>query len=90
MMSRLRDARPPEQRIGARVRIKPLYQADVEALFEQFGLSPIYKESRTDGNVSYWFGKDQVALLGKAEVLERIPLHWWAHYAIVGDAPIIN
>lgn len=89
-MSKSGDTRPSERKIGARVRIKPSHQAEVEALFEQAGFSPIYKEHRTDGNISYWFGKDQVGPLAETGVLERIPLHWWAIHAILGDPPTIN
>ena len=89
-MGKLKIARPSEHKIGARIRIKPVHQADAEALFEEAGLSPIYKELRTDGNVSYWFGKDQVGPLAEADVLERMVLDWWAHYAIIGDPPTIN
>lgn len=89
-MRKSEDARPPERKIGARVRIKPVHEVEADALFAEAGLSPIYKELRTDGNVSYWFGKDQVGPLAEAGVLERMPLHWWAHYAIVGDPPTIN
>jgi len=89
-MSKSENDRPPERKIGARVRIKPIHQAEAETLFAQAGFSPIYKELRTDGNVSYWFSKDQAGPLAAAGVLERIPLHWWAHYAIVGKPPTIN
>jgi hypothetical protein len=66
------------------VRIKPVHQQEIEALFAEADVVPIYKEMRADGNVSYWFGKDQLSEL--TEVLERIPLHHWAHYAVVGSA----
>jgi hypothetical protein len=89
-VSRSVNTRPSERSIGARVRIKAHFQTELEAFFAQAQIEPIYKEMRTDGDISYWFGKEQVAALGKARVLERIPLHWWAHYAIVGDLPIIN
>ncbi|HEX7850757.1 MAG TPA: hypothetical protein VF485_13590 [Sphingomonas sp.] len=89
-MSRSANTRPSERRIGARVRIKPLFQAQLEALLAQVEIEPIHKELRTDGDISYWFDREQVAALGEARVLERIPLHWWAHYAIVGDTPTIN
>jgi len=82
--------RPSERKVGARVRIKPVHQLEVEALFDQAGVLPIYKELRSDGNVSYWFGKDQVAILAEVGALERIPLHWWAHYAIAGEPPTLN
>jgi hypothetical protein len=89
-MGRSENPRPPESAIGARVRIKPVHQSNAEALFADAGFTPIYKELRTDGNVSYWFGKDQVEPLGEAGVLERMPLDWWAHHAIIGDPPTIN
>jgi len=89
-MSKPENARPPERKIGARIRIKPIYQAEAEALFDKAGFLPIYKELRTDGNISYWFGKDQARLLVVAGVLERLPLHWWAHYATLGGSPTIN
>jgi hypothetical protein len=40
---------------------------------------------RPDGNVSYWFGKDQERELQSTGVVERIPLEYWAHYAVVGS-----
>jgi len=90
-MGKAGDRRPPERAIGARVRIKQVHQAEIEALFGNAGISPIYKELRTDGNISYWFGKEQVAPLAQAGVVEQIPLHWWAHHAIVvGDPPTID
>ena len=89
-MSRSANIRPSERRIGARVRIKPVHQPEVEALFLEAGLAPIYKELRSDGNISYWFNKDQVTALAEAGTLERIPLHWWAHYAIEGEPPNLN
>ena len=89
-MSNPEGARPAERKIGARVRIKPVHQAEAKTLFEEAGFSPIYKELRTDGNISYWFGKDQVVPLAEAGVLERMPLHWWAHHAIVGNPPTIS
>ena len=33
-------------------------------------------------NVSCWFSKDQLAALAGTDVLEKIPLHCCAHYAI--------
>ena len=90
MVSRSTDARPSERKIGARVRIKSVHQSEVEALFAQARIEPIHKEMRTDGNVSYWFGKEQMVTLAETCVLERIPLHYWAHYAIVGEPPTIN
>ena len=76
---------PPSSRVGARVRIKPAHQQEVEALFSDAGVPPIYKEMRPDGNVSYWFGKDQERELQSTGVVERIPLEYWAHYAVVGS-----
>jgi hypothetical protein len=67
-----------------------MHQWNAESIFAEAGFTPIYKELRADGSVSYWFGKDQVAPLSEAGVLERIPLHWWAHYAIIGNSTIIN
>jgi hypothetical protein len=84
------NKKPSERTIGARVRIKPVHQAEVEALFAQATISPIYKELRTDGDVAYWFGKNQISALAEAGVLEQIPLYCWAHYAIIGQPPIIN
>ena len=81
-MGRENSRPPPRSRLGARVRIKPAHQREVETLFTEAGLSPIYKEVRVDGNVSYWFGKDELAALHA--VLERMPLEYWAHYAVVG------
>ena len=89
-MSKSANAGPAERKLGARFGIKTFHQADIEALFEHAGFSPIYKELKTDGNVSYWFGKDQIEPLAAAGVPERIPLHWWAHHAIVGDPPTID
>ena len=77
------NRRPSSTRVGARVRIKPAHQQEVEALFSEVGVSPLYKELRSDGNVSYWFGKEQVDQLHG--VVERIPLEYWAHYAVVGS-----
>jgi len=56
-------------------------------MFEEVGLRPIFKEVRQDGNVSYWFGTEQVADLGSTGVLERIPLAYWAHYMVSGSPP---
>jgi hypothetical protein len=81
---------PSNSRVGARVRIKPEHQSAVEALFHQAMIVPIYKELREDGNVSYWFDKKQTAFLSESHVLERIPLHHWAHYAIIGSPPSLN
>lgn len=67
-----------------------MHQPEVEGFFEQAGITPIYKDLRSDGNVSYWFGKDQVPALAECGVLEQIPLHWWAHYAITGEPPPLN
>ena len=89
-MGKPKKARPSERKVGARVRIKPIHQTDADAFFEEAGFAPIYKELRTDGNVSYWFAKDQAGPLAEAGVLERMPLQWWAHYAIVGDPPTMN
>lgn len=47
-------------------------------------MQSLYKEMRSDGNVSYWFGKDQIDELRSTGVVERIPLEFWAHYAVVG------
>ena len=79
------DNRPPSQRrIGARVRIKAAHQCEVEKLFSEAGVPPLYKEIRADGNVSYWFGKDQLGVLRSSAAVERIPLAFWAHFAVVG------
>jgi hypothetical protein len=75
---------PPNSRVGARIRIKPEHQQEVENLFTGVGVLPVYKEVRADGNVSYWFGKNQLAELNSSGVVERIPLEYWAHYAVVG------
>lgn len=48
-------------------------------------MQPLYKEMRADGNVSYWFDADQTAELRSTGVVERIPLEYWAHYAVVGS-----
>lgn len=77
------NRRPPSTRVGAHVRIKPAHQQDVEALFSNAGVSPIYKEVRADGNVSYWFAKERLAEL--EPVLGRISLDCWAHYAVIGS-----
>ena len=69
-------------RVKARVRVKPAHQREVETLFSEAGLSPIHKEMRVDGNVSYWFGKDELSTLHA--VLERMPIEYWAHHALVG------
>lgn len=82
-------ARPPESEIGAGIRIKPAHQVDIEAIFAREGVAPIYQELRPDGNISYWFGKEQVAALAARALLEKIPLHYWAHYAVIGDPPAI-
>ncbi|MBA2921271.1 hypothetical protein GON01_16390 [Sphingomonas sp. MAH-20] len=74
----------PSARVGARIRIKPAHQQEVEALFAEAGVQSLYKEMRSDGNVSYWFGKDQIDELRSTGVVERIPLEFWAHYAVVG------
>ncbi|MGH6694908.1 MAG: hypothetical protein ACREBX_06440 [Sphingopyxis sp.] len=89
-MSGSADKKPSERTIGARVRIKPVHQAEVEALFDQASIIPVYREPRTDGNVTYWFSKYQIAALAEAGVLEQIPLYCWAHHAITGQTPIIN
>ncbi|MGL3820867.1 hypothetical protein [Sphingopyxis sp. R3-92] len=84
------DRKPSEREIGARVRIHPAHQAEIEALFDEAMIIPIYKEMRTDGNVSYWFGKNQISKLAEACVLERIPPHYWAHHVVIGQPPIIE
>lgn len=89
-MSISKRVRPSERQIGARVRINPTYQAEVEALFDDARVAPIHKELRPDGDVSYWFSKDQVAALSETRVLAKIPLHYWAHHAIVGEPPIVH
>ena len=77
--------RPPSSsRVGVRVRIKPAHQQEVETLFADAGMQPLHKEMRADGNVSYWFGKEQLGELRSTGVVERIPLECWAHYAVVG------
>jgi hypothetical protein len=67
--------------------MKPAYQEEVEALFSEAGLTPIYKEMRADGMVSYWFGKEQLGELTASGVLERIPLEYWAVRAFLGRRP---
>jgi len=76
--------------MGVRVKLKLVHQPDVEALFEQAGLAPIYKELRSDGVVSCWFAQEQVTALADSGVLERIPLHWWAGYMIAGGVSPIR
>ncbi|WP_034161461.1 hypothetical protein [Sphingomonas sp. ERG5] len=71
--------------MGARVRIKSQHQRDVEALFNEAMIAPIYKEVREDGDVSYWFGKEQMPALIECRVLERILVDHWVHYAVLGS-----
>mgnify|MGYP001111039573 CR=1 FL=1 len=78
-----------KQKIGARIQIKLEYQSEIENLFGQAGIAPIHKELR-DGNILYLFSKDQIAALAATGLLENVPLHWRAHYAIAGEPPIVN
>ena len=89
-MKKSDNTRPSERRIGARIRIKPAYRSEAEAHFAQAGFAPIYTELRTDGNISYWFDKDQFGLIVEAGVLEQMPLYWWALHATMGGPPANN
>jgi hypothetical protein len=52
-MSKPANARPPEHKIGARIKIKPIYQGEAETFVRDAGVLPMYKELRIDGNISY-------------------------------------
>ena len=67
---------PAERHVGARIRVRAEHADDAAAAFAREGLTPIYVEHRSDGDISFWFGK-----LGDAELLracEAIPRHWYA------------
>jgi hypothetical protein len=67
---------PAERDVGARIRVKREHAEDAAAAFEREGLTPIYVERRTDGNVSFSFGKLADADLFRA--CEAIPREWYA------------
>jgi len=48
--------KPPEQEVGARVRVKAEHADAAADRFSRDGLLPIFVEHRTDGAVSFWFG----------------------------------
>jgi len=73
--------KPAERDLGARIRVKAEHADDAATAFEREGLTPIYVERRTDGDVSFWFGK-----LADAELLracEAIPRRWHALRGII-------
>ncbi len=73
--------RPPEQNVGARIRVKPEHADAAAAAFDREGLSPLYVEHRADGAVSFWFGK-----LGDADIsraADAIPREWYALRGVV-------
>jgi hypothetical protein len=72
---------PAERDVGARIRVKAGHADDAAAAFDREGLTPIYIERRTDGDVSFWFGK-----LGDADLVracEAIPREWYALRGII-------
>ncbi len=80
-------ARPPSEKlIGGRVRVRSARAAEAARLFEAGGFTPIYVEHREDGDVSFWFGKDQNDVLYR--IVTCIPREFFALQGVlVGNNP---
>ena len=68
-----------------RVRIKPEHAASVAAQFSDAKFLPIYVEHREDGDISFWFDKATAEAPTFADVLNAIPLEYWAIHAVIGS-----
>jgi hypothetical protein len=81
------NSKPPaEKRIGARVRVRSECSADAAQLFATAGFAPIYVEHRDDGDVSFWFGKEEHDVLYRIAIC--IPREYYALQGVmVGDNP---
>jgi hypothetical protein len=75
-----RDRRPADRRIGIRIRVKPEHADAAAAMFSEAGFSPIYVECREDGDVSFWFAKEDRPRRG--EIVEAIPRDFYALQAV--------
>ena len=72
---------PAERDVGARIRVKAEHADDAASAFDREGLTPIYVEHRTDGDVSFWFDKLADADLFRA--CEAIARDWYALKGII-------
>lgn len=73
----------------ARFRIKAAHHAEAEAVLRA-AATDFDKEPDGDGAVFYRFSKEQEAALVATGVLDRLPLHWWAGYAVASGPPTLN
>lgn len=48
---------PPENLIGARIRVRPDKADEAAKLFREGGFEAIYVDHRDDSEISFWFGK---------------------------------
>jgi len=81
MTSKQHGARPPEGRVGARIRVKSEKANAAAGMFEAAGFLPIFVEARSDGDVTFWFGKMLGGELFKLS--ETIPRDFYALTAVV-------
>jgi hypothetical protein len=74
--------RPPSEKlIGGRVRVRSACAAEAARLFDADGFTPIYVEHREDGDVSFWFGKEQNDVLYR--IVTCIPREFLALQGVV-------
>lgn len=75
---------PPEKLIGCRIRVRPESADEAAKLFDQHGVSPIYVDHRSDGDISFWFGKASDDELNR--IINSIPREFFSLRAVLrGD-----
>jgi hypothetical protein len=82
MISKQHGGRPPERRVGARIRVKPEKAEAAAEMFEAADFLPIFVEPRSDGDVSFWFAKIPDDELFKLS--ETVPRDFYALNAVIG------
>ena len=76
---------PPEDAVGARIRVRPEHAEEAALLFAQAGFEPLHVEHRSDGTVSFWFGK--MASEETWRLATAIPVAFYALQAFVDSPP---
>ncbi len=75
------ESKPRERDVRLRIRVRAEHSDNAAAAFKKAGFAPIYVGQRSDGAVSFWFGKDVDA--DHHRVAIAIPRDWYAIQGIV-------
>jgi hypothetical protein len=74
-------SQPEDKDVRVRIRVKAEHAEDAAMAFERAGFIPLHVEHRSDGAVSFWFGKDADAEAYR--LAAAIPREWYAIQGIV-------